>query len=272
MVPRIARPRAPPSSELVSEMPEAAPARSGGALPTARSAANVNSGARPSERMTTPATTSPGPPVAPACISSAMPTTATRIPPSITTGWPDPGGQRRRQLRADDERGGAGQAPQPCLERRVAEHELEVLGDEDRDSEHDRERERVGAERKAERAAAEQREVDHRVGQSALAVDEHAADGKTGHDGGQAHDVDAVLGDGLDAVDHGQHGGQRERRAGQVEPARLRGPCTRGGAAGRSPAAAPSPGPRAGRPSPSGSSPAARRRRAGRSPRRPRSS
>ena len=51
----------------------------------ARSAASVNSGARPSDMMTSPATRSPGPPVAPTWVSSATPTSATTIPPSIAT-------------------------------------------------------------------------------------------------------------------------------------------------------------------------------------------
>ena len=42
-------PSAPPSSELVSEIADAAPARSGGAAPTIRSVARVTTGARPNE-------------------------------------------------------------------------------------------------------------------------------------------------------------------------------------------------------------------------------
>ena len=52
MLPRIAMPSAPPSSAPVSEMPDAAPARSGGADPTISSVVRVNTGARPSEMMT----------------------------------------------------------------------------------------------------------------------------------------------------------------------------------------------------------------------------
>src|SRR6266849_2708301 len=48
-LPRIAMPSAPPSSEPVSEIADAAPARSGGALPTIRSVARVNTGASPRE-------------------------------------------------------------------------------------------------------------------------------------------------------------------------------------------------------------------------------
>jgi len=49
MLPRIAIPSAPPSSELVSEIADAAPARSTGALPTIRSVARMITGESPSE-------------------------------------------------------------------------------------------------------------------------------------------------------------------------------------------------------------------------------
>ena len=45
-------PSAPPSSAPVSEMPDAAPASSGGADPTIRSVVAVNTGASPSEMIT----------------------------------------------------------------------------------------------------------------------------------------------------------------------------------------------------------------------------
>ena len=85
---------------------------------------------------------------------------------------PKPCRQRRRELRADDEGDGRRHAPDARLERREAEHQLQVLGDEDLDPEGDRESERIGAERDAERPPPEQLEVDHRIGQPALAVDE----------------------------------------------------------------------------------------------------
>jgi hypothetical protein len=51
-LPRIAMPSAPPNSVLVSESAAAIPARSGGAVPTMRSVAIVNTGDSPSDRMT----------------------------------------------------------------------------------------------------------------------------------------------------------------------------------------------------------------------------
>ena len=53
---------------------------------------------------------------------------------------PDPAHEHRRQHRADDERRRPGQRPQPRLERRQPEHQLQVLGDEDEDAEGDEDR------------------------------------------------------------------------------------------------------------------------------------
>jgi hypothetical protein len=62
MLPRIAMPSAPPSSELVSDTAAAAPPRSGGAVPTVMSVASVNTGARPSENKADPVTSMASPP------------------------------------------------------------------------------------------------------------------------------------------------------------------------------------------------------------------
>ena len=56
MLPRTAMPSAPPSSELVSEIADAAPARSTGALPTMMSVARMTTGETPREYMTPPMT------------------------------------------------------------------------------------------------------------------------------------------------------------------------------------------------------------------------
>src|SRR5919108_320572 len=61
MLPNTAIPRAPPSSADVSEMPAAAPARSGGAEPMIRSFVSVNSGEVPRENSTDPRTITPIP-------------------------------------------------------------------------------------------------------------------------------------------------------------------------------------------------------------------
>jgi hypothetical protein len=60
-LPSTAIPSAPTNSALVSEMPEAAPARSGGALPMIRSVPSVKTGASPSD-MTIEAVTRMGRP------------------------------------------------------------------------------------------------------------------------------------------------------------------------------------------------------------------
>src|SRR4029453_15902932 len=51
MLPKMAMPSAPPNSALVSDMADAAPARSGGAAPMIRSVVNVNTGDVPSEKI-----------------------------------------------------------------------------------------------------------------------------------------------------------------------------------------------------------------------------
>ncbi|MNU00780.1 hypothetical protein D3C72_2440030 [compost metagenome] len=53
-------PSAPPNSKLVSEIADAAPARSGGAEPTIRSVVSVPTGAKPRQRTTRPVVTSKG--------------------------------------------------------------------------------------------------------------------------------------------------------------------------------------------------------------------
>src|SRR5688500_11871780 len=85
MLPRTDRPRAPPSSAAVSDMPVAAPARSGGAEPTMSSVVRPNSGASPSEITTDEATTSqasPGP--VPARLRISRPRPAISSPAPMT--------------------------------------------------------------------------------------------------------------------------------------------------------------------------------------------
>ncbi|MCY1380962.1 hypothetical protein D9M69_688290 [compost metagenome] len=65
-------------------MSEATPARSGGALPTTRSVARVNTGARPSEETTALVTIQARPPCAGSSTSMPKPSAATPSPPPIT--------------------------------------------------------------------------------------------------------------------------------------------------------------------------------------------
>jgi hypothetical protein len=85
----MAIPSAPPSSPLVSDIPVAAPACSGGALPTMSSVASVITGARPSE-ITIEAMMISTMPVllsSPKPTSTTVPTAAMAIPtPMITAG------------------------------------------------------------------------------------------------------------------------------------------------------------------------------------------
>src|SRR5688500_12530153 len=54
MLPNSAMPMAPPNSAQVSEIDDAAPARSGGAVPTIRSLVSVKPGAKPNEKRNEP--------------------------------------------------------------------------------------------------------------------------------------------------------------------------------------------------------------------------
>ena len=70
-------PSAPPNSAPVSEIPDAAPARSGGAEPTMSSVVSPKTGARPSEITTEARTTTARPSAPPTCVSIASPTAET---------------------------------------------------------------------------------------------------------------------------------------------------------------------------------------------------
>ena len=186
------------------------------------------------------------------------------------------GGRMRRTRRgasieptmnASDE----GTVQRPACQRRQPEHQLQVLRDEEEGPEGDEEAEDVDRQRRAERGRAEQPQIDQRVGQLALPAHEGDADREAGHDRKDRQPAEARFGDLLEAVDHRQHGDQRQRRADKVEPARLRIADTPAAASARRQAAAPSRGRRAGTPSPTRTIAAARRRSAARSRRRPRS-
>ena len=82
--PMMAMPRAPPSSAPVSEIPEAAPACSGGAEPTISSVVSPNTGASPSEMITEPSTSGTSPPLTPTRESTNRPAAASGQPPEIT--------------------------------------------------------------------------------------------------------------------------------------------------------------------------------------------
>src|SRR5829696_4715546 len=118
MLPRIAMPRAPPNSAPVSEIPEAAPARSGGALPTMTSVARVPTGATPSVRTTEAITRTESP--------------------------TNPAYDHRGQQGSGYKSAGRGHGPQARHQRREPKHQLQVLGykEEDPGDNKDAERER----------------------------------------------------------------------------------------------------------------------------------
>src|SRR5215218_5508611 len=84
MLPKTAIPKAPPNSALVSEIPEAAPAFSGGALPTMMWVARVPTGAMRREKVTDPATSIADPEPAPICATTPRPTAESIRPAAIT--------------------------------------------------------------------------------------------------------------------------------------------------------------------------------------------
>src|ERR671911_1887211 len=94
MLPKTAIPIAPPSSAEVSAIAEAAPARSGGATPTIRSIARVNTGARPSEKTTDPDRNVQNPEDPSSVRKTANPPAAIRNPAAI-----NPAGGNRRASR-----------------------------------------------------------------------------------------------------------------------------------------------------------------------------
>src|SRR5882672_6888032 len=87
MLPSTARPRAPPSSALVSESDATEPARSGGAKPTTRSVASVPTGPAPSPQRIEAASTTGKPPEAakqPTNASTPQPAVQKSMPPAST--------------------------------------------------------------------------------------------------------------------------------------------------------------------------------------------
>src|SRR3954452_23182070 len=85
-------PRAPPSSELVSDAAEAAPARDAGAEPTAMSVTSVTT--TPSRRAPTAAPATGGGRDPPACPTARYPSAPTARPPATSVALDRRGGRR----------------------------------------------------------------------------------------------------------------------------------------------------------------------------------
>ena len=84
MLPNTAMASAPPNSALVSEIADAAPARSGGAEPTTMSVVSVNTGAMPSEKIVEPMANIAKPVDASSAMNIANPMALATRPPAIT--------------------------------------------------------------------------------------------------------------------------------------------------------------------------------------------
>ena len=160
-------PSAPPNSELVSEIAEAAPARSCGASPTIKSVASVKTGEMPSETIVVAGTTIARPGASAGLREERKPDRgrAESRRRGRTRGEIRLREDRRRQ-RADDEGDRGGHGPEAGHERRQPEHQLQVLRHEDEHAEDDEGREQVGAERYAEGGEPKEPEIDHRVRES----------------------------------------------------------------------------------------------------------
>ena len=75
--------------------------------------------------------------------------------------------RRHRTNREDDARG---RGPEPGFERSHAQHELKILGDEEKRAEHGEEAEDVDGERAGDLRILEDIEIDHRIGEALLAA------------------------------------------------------------------------------------------------------
>ena len=221
-LPRTAMPTAPPSSAPVSESAEAEPARSGGAALITVSVVRVKTGASPSEKKADETTITSR---RRAPVDEGEDAEADRGEHEAARddgGLGEPPGERGREHRADDVAGRPGQRPETRDEGREAQHELEVLRDEDVRAERDEDAEDVRHERGAERRPPKEPQVDERVREVALPLQEDDADGRARRDRRRGPPAEAVLRAPLHAVDHEKHAREREGGAPQIEPPRVR--------------------------------------------------
>ena len=140
-----------------------------------RSLVRVKAGDMPSEKPTEPTTMRASPEPASMPRRRPNPRAASTSPPPISQA----GSIRRARIGvtfdAHDERQRPRQRPQSGLERGHAEHQLQVLRDEQEAAEEHEDPDAVRRQRGAERRDPEQGQVDERVGQPALASYEHVA-------------------------------------------------------------------------------------------------
>jgi hypothetical protein len=134
----------------------------------------------------------------------------------------DPPHHPRAELGPDDEPQRRRQRPQPRLQRRQPQHQLQVLRNERRRADGNEDGQEVGGQRRVEGGDAEQRQVDHRIGQPALTAHEPHPDRQPGQDAQGRHDDEAVLDKLLQPVDHRQDRDHRQGRGGKVQPSGTR--------------------------------------------------
>ncbi len=217
-----AMPSAPPNSELVSEMAEATPARSGGALPTTRSVASVNTGAKP-ERGDDRAAHHPGQPVLRGQHGQHAETQRRhRQPAAHHEGRAHAPRQCRRDHRADDEGAGARHAPQARIATATGRAPAAGTG-------RCTGRCRTSRSRPACRTPSETLKAGRLNSRRSIIGSASRFCRRTNSAPSTSPStIDStgialmpVLGDLLDTVDHRQHRAQRQRRAGQVERGRV---------------------------------------------------
>lgn len=119
-----------------------------------------------------------------------------------------------------DARQREGQLPQPGLQRRAAADQLQVLRDEEQHAGEREDRQQVRAHGAGERGLAEQGDVHQGCREAALAADEQHGAGRADGLADDRRGRDAVSGELLEPVHHGDDAGERQLRAGRVEPAR----------------------------------------------------
>ena len=159
----IATPSAPPTSRVVSLTAEPTPALSRGSEPMIDSVAGATASPMPPPISSIAMAMRPYPLVTvdvdattrPAAKSS-MPVTTTRLVPSRSTSFDDDGASDHHR---DRER----QRAHTGLERRVAEHELQVLRREEDEPEQGEEHERDGGARGGEARVLEEAHLEHRL-------------------------------------------------------------------------------------------------------------
>ena len=103
-----------------------------------------------------------------------------------------------------------------------AEHELQVLGDEQERAEHHEQAEHVRRQRGAERRRREQTHVDQRIGEPSLAAEEDHPNREADQNRYNWQQRPSILGQALDAVDDAQHGNDRLRGAQRIHVAGAR--------------------------------------------------